>query len=37
MDEIYELIKSIGSIDAAQLAKISGISMVLATERYNFF
>uniref|UniRef100_A0A915DFQ6 Vacuolar protein-sorting-associated protein 36 n=1 Tax=Ditylenchus dipsaci TaxID=166011 RepID=A0A915DFQ6_9BILA len=32
-DEISQVVESLGSADAAQLAKVSGVSLVLATER----
>ena len=32
-DEVVQLVESLGSIDASQLAKSSGISLVLAAER----
>jgi len=32
-DEICKLVESLGSVDAAQLAKLTGISLVLAQER----
>ena len=32
-DEVVQLVESMGSLDAAQLAKVSGISLVLAAER----
>lgn len=35
-DEVVQLVESLGSIDASQLAKSSGISLVLAAERLRF-
>jgi hypothetical protein len=33
IDDVVQLVESYGSIDASRLAKISGISLVLAAER----
>lgn len=33
IDEVYQLVESMGCCDSMQLAKISGVSLVLASER----